>query len=245
MHPADLFQYFPTKQGTLGRADAIKTILAGLGTRVVTLDKVHPRGRNILVRVGSPSKTAPILEAHYDIVNGDSENCQDNTASVCHLLALAHNPKFNGFLAFCDGEELVDFDIAGARWLNDLIVEGLDEVANPGWTERRDATFFDCIDRTVLCLELTAIGDMIWADHSCAKEFGVENFRRCPFNDAVILRAHGSTAAQISITPTEMYSQHYPDTWHACHQLDDAFAAANRQDMAKFQEWILNQPWTR
>lgn len=228
MHPIDLFHLFPAGQGTIARGAVIQRVLAGL-TSLGLKTESHATGCNFYARCGNPGPEAPVFEAHYDVANVASENCQDNTASVCHLLALAHNPNFHGFVAFCDGEETTNFSTAGARWLNETLVDNM---------EGKDA-FFLSHDRVVLCLELTANGDVIWADNRLASQFGIHQFRKCPFNNATILRAHGAAAAQVSLTPSGQFNSHYPANWKLCHSSADQFVLANRADMSRFQDWLL------
>lgn len=238
MHPADLFPLFPAGQGTRGRATSIlcalhdiRALRATVEAEISIVEDVYENGTNIYVKCGSPAENAPVLEAHYDVFNPAHENCLDNTASVCHLLALAHDPLFNGYLAFCDGEELVDFEGSGAFQL----ARKLETSTFFGADNWRDGCRF------VLCLELTAVGDIIWSDmrwSDMMTRFHLNHHRRCPFNDATILRQYGILGVQISITPAEQFFTPRPANWSHCHKPTDTFSLANRDDMAKFQEWL-------
>ena len=235
IHPADFFQHFPAKQDTPTRAATISRLLAESAGQVIEVDygllmesRAPHRGEaamNFMVKCGNPTPRSPIFEAHYDVANARSENCLDNTASVCHLLALAYNTNFNGYLAFCDGEELVDFENSGARYLGETLFD--------------DNGMFGTHDRLVFALELTAYGDAIWCDHrGHAKTYNIP-FKRCPFSDAEVLRRWGVQAACLCMLPQAEMGDQYPKTWRHCHQSSDKFALANRDDMTRMQEWLL------
>src|SRR3990172_12415244 len=81
-----------------------------------------------------------IFTAHHDIANPDSENCQDNTASVCNLLDLCKKVsemeirQKNVYIVFTDCEEI------GGKGMNRLLYD----------IEQRNLN----VD-IMLCLELT------------------------------------------------------------------------------------------
>ena len=72
----------------------IKEILDNYGISYVTKHYEVPgyEGRhftNFYVSFNTISKESGILFlAHHDISNSESQNCQDNTASICHLLSM-------------------------------------------------------------------------------------------------------------------------------------------------------------
>ena len=86
--------------------------------------------------------------AHHDIANPDSENCQDNTASVCNLLDLCKKVsemeirQKNVYIVFTDCEEI------GGKGMNRLLYD----------IKQRNLN----VD-IMLCLELTANGTEYWA----------------------------------------------------------------------------------
>jgi hypothetical protein len=225
MSPSELFKLFPARQGTWERGNAIFYALKALKDRVAVRPQMYHSGRNFFARVGQPKDGTPVLEAHYDVANAKSENCLDNTASVCHLLALAHDPDFHGFLAFCDGEELCSFALAGSAQLGrSLVVE--------------DAWFWGPSFRPVLCLELTGVGEVIWVDDPRGHKFGPAEERPCPFNDAHVLRDLGLEAVQVSITPDDQFDLPVPPNWRYCHSIEDKFSLAVESDMLAFQAWL-------
>ena len=70
----------------------------------------------------SPTNETIIFLAHHDVVNLDSENCQDNTASVSNLLHLCGLLKGktlnkNVLVVFTDAEEKCEFTKCGAKRL--------------------------------------------------------------------------------------------------------------------------------
>lgn len=233
-HPADLFHLFPAGLGHRGRISAIvETLRRSPAVKELRVHDYLPEFTNVYARCGDPGYGAPILSAHHDVVNHESENCLDNTASVCHLLALASDPGFVGYLAFTDAEETTDFSIAGAAFLAEALAVDTDFF---GTAAECDAP------RTTLVLELTGVGDVIWVDKHASPELlerlGVEQTKRCPFNDATVLRAYTFPAVQVSITPSEQFKQAFPPNWGYCHTLEDRFDLANRDDMARFSDWL-------
>lgn len=185
-----------------------------------------------------------VFTAHHDIANSNSENCQDNTASVCNLLDLASKVKVKhdeGLLeqsvviGFTDCEELGG---RGIDKLNAQIKSG--KYGN-----------LECI----YALELTACGTELWVSGSMEGSSETEklkavndnqlNFVRTPYNESVNSRSQGMTACCIGILPVseiEVVKQRgYCGTWGLCHRMEDTFEkSANEEEMDSFVELMIN-----
>src|ERR1035437_8634935 len=121
-------------------------------------DYTNSKLLNIIVKFGSRSgKPAIVFSAHHDISNPHSENCQDNTASVCNLLHLCAKLKGQAYgesknllesrpviIVFTDREEAGG---VGARRMSQRLLRG-------------DFGKFEY----VINLELTGLGTSVWAD---------------------------------------------------------------------------------
>tara|TARA_R110000803_G_scaffold112660_3_gene181015 strand:- start:2218 stop:3096 length:879 start_codon:yes stop_codon:yes gene_type:complete len=185
-----------------------------------------------------------VFSAHHDIANPNSENCQDNTASVCNLIHLCtllnKVPKEelnqNVVIAFTDCEEI------GGRGMNKLIEEIKDDkygtVSN------------------MYALELTACGDEFWITGTDSKSLMYTNLRdnigdktlevvRTPYNESINASRSGLQACCIGTLPLlEMNiakERGYCETWGLCHSLSDTFEkSANKDDMNSFVNILLN-----
>jgi len=195
---------------------------------------------NIELSFDVGSEQSIIFVAHHDIVNINSDNCLDNSASVVNLIAFAHMcrvAKLNKSIhvVFTDCEE---FGGRGAQRLSERINDGV----------------FGNVEY-VVNLELTACGTRFLCEN-------VKDSRLCrfllddgfagvstPFNDSVILRANDIDSICITIIPDEELLQvlrtGYCETWSLCHQSNDVVENAIEEDMNKFLEylkdvWITN-----
>src|SRR3990172_3053073 len=138
-----------------------------------------------------------IFTAHHDIANPNSENCQDNTASVCNLLDLCSrlkrtkNRNKNVYVVFTDSEEF------GGRGASRLCYQiHKEEIKNV---------------IGIVSLELTACGSEIWVegknrnDSSLTDGFMKLNEQakmvRTPYNESVTMRRLGADAICIGILP--------------------------------------------
>ena len=174
---------------------------------------------NIYVKVGEPEKDLPMIEAHYDIANPDSENMQDNTASVINLLCLADNRSFNGWIAFTDNEELVHLGDSGIRRL----VEDI----------RRNAFFKGNPPTSIISLELTGRGQELWGDAISINTPNITN-KICPLNNAVFARELGIRATCLGTLPKENLFNPNP-IWSICHSVKDNRHGISVTDMVVFQ----------
>jgi hypothetical protein len=72
----------------------------------------QPKYINLYIRIAGLDQTKTVIfSSHHDVANKQSENCQDNSASVCNLLDLAiqlhrEQPPCNVVISFTDGEEI-------------------------------------------------------------------------------------------------------------------------------------------
>lgn len=200
---------------------------------------------NIMVKFESTSgKPAVAFCAHHDVANPRSENCQDNSASVCNLLHLATKIKEKGkdltrpvIIVFSDREE---FGGIGADKMSRRINAG--DFGNVAY---------------VINLELTGLGSDIWIDtkNSSSTEFNTSSLRQklnevlgentyhkvsTPFSDAVIFRAHGIDCSCIGILPKEQLEPGgTKETWHLCHSEEDTIDKTDEIDMALFVDKLL------
>lgn len=72
----------------------------------------HNKRINLYIFIkGLNEEKTIIFSSHHDVANIESENCQDNSASVCNLIDLSiqltkEQPACNVLIAFTDGEEI-------------------------------------------------------------------------------------------------------------------------------------------
>jgi len=182
-----------------------------------------------------------VYTAHYDIVNNNSENCQDNTASVCNLLDLCKIVSLmdvreqNVYIVFTDGEESGG---KGAKQLSTQIKNNeLGEVTG------------------IITLELTANGTEVWAEQiypgkvltdklSAVIGKKVKQFIT-PYNEAISMRYNDLDAICIGILPKEeiksLEQGKWSKSWGLCHSNSDTFElSAKRDNMSNFVE-VLKQ----
>ncbi|MDP2692774.1 MAG: M28 family peptidase [bacterium] len=188
----------------------------------------------------NPSNETIVFLAHHDIANIESENCQDNTASVCNLLHLCEilrNTKLNKnvLVAFTDAEEIVSPETCGAKRLAILTRIGM------------FGNVFKAIN-----LELTANGECLWLSTMRNFPFALELSEKyngqlveTPYNDAFVLELNGLTSVCIgTLTENELYTTlrnkpNFCRTWGLCHTDFDTISNANAEDMKRFVENIL------
>lgn len=178
-----------------------------------------------------------IYLAHHDVANVKSENCNDNTASVCNLIHLCSALKGkeldkNIFIIFTDAEETVSFTSSGATRLAKNNLKG------------KYGNLLIAYN-----LELTAFGTEVWSDRNLEElQQGSKDFTlvRTPYNDSVVLRltqySIKSTCLGI-LTKSELNnvkSKGYCDTWSLCHSEGDKFENAVEEDMINFVEYLIS-----
>jgi hypothetical protein len=181
--------------------------------------------------------------AHHDIANPNSDNCQDNTASVANLLGLCEKlvkmetANRNVVIGFVDAEEIVSPPKAGSRKLGDKVTEGI----------------FGTVDYLVN-LELTANGKNVWCAsykhevktpllaHLKDKIADITEVR-CPYNDAFVLAMYGHDSLCIGTVDdanlNQLKTRGFCGTWSLCHSTKDTFADnANEADMTAFVDTL-------
>ncbi len=200
----------------------------------------HDAGHNFyrIINVGAPSTV--VFMAHHDVANPNSQNCNDNTASVCHLLELAKrfsrnrkDLKHNVVLAWVDHEERCSTDLAGSSQLAKQIKAG---------------DFGNVV--AVYNLELTACGTHYWYSDEHATDqmvavMDINNFEEvnCPINDAVHMQRQGVSAVCIgSYRAIDRYivvetKRAGCELWRSCHAEYDRYDIwAVEADMKKFND---------
>lgn len=180
------------------------------------------------------TKDTIIYLAHHDVVNLESENCNDNTASIANLLELCDRlqnieHKTNIYVIFTDGEEIGG---KGAKRLAEVIKSGL--YGNVLITYNS---------------ELSSTGKYIFGDskdmldHELLKNKNILHFRT-PFNDSVILRSYGINSICFGcITKWDVNKLNNGimcKTWKLCHRLDDTFNKAKKNNMKKYVKFLLS-----
>jgi len=214
----------------------------------------RPKLVNIIVRFGSRSgQPAIVFSAHHDIANPDSDNCQDNSASVCNLIHLCAVLKGQAIgesaniiaqrpviIVFTDKEESGG---VGARRMSGRLLRG-------------DFGDFEYN----INLELTGLGKSLWVDTenfrykskpASVKKFddtvGESGYHKVstPFSDAIIFRRCRIDSVCIGILPEqELTGGTRPPTWNICHKEEDTIDKCNAEDMSEFvnilERLILN-----
>lgn len=201
---------------------------------------------NVIVKFNAEQEDAncTIFSAHHDIANAKSENCQDNTASVCNLLELCsllqntakENLKQNVIIAFTDCEEV------GGRGMT-RIIQKIDE----GVYQRPEGIY---------ALELSANGRNYWVEGVSSEDDdlfkslqdsmleGELTIVNTPYNESMNARRSQLSACCIGILSDAdmeaVKSQGYCGTWGLCHSFEDTFErSANMEDMKHFNETLL------
>jgi hypothetical protein len=181
---------------------------------------------NINVFFKGASEDTIVFLAHHDVKNVKSENCQDNTASVCNLLHLCGILKNevldkNVLVVFTDAEEIAHPEQCGAKRLAILINSGK----------------FGKVENAIN-LELTANGNNLWASAKKSKNLMkevCENYQakqvNTPYNDAFILEQNGISSVCIgTLTEREMkiaLGKGFCSTWALCHKEEDKIGRAS------------------
>jgi hypothetical protein len=215
-----------------------KLIEIGLEPRFSDFNHYYLGGnlRNVWGSLGiDNNRDTIIFLAHHDVVNLNSQNAQDNSASICNLLALASSIDWgtlnkNIVFYFTDNEE---FGGSGAGKLSEEIKSGI---------------FGSNV--VVLNFELTGLGNKIFCDgklpymetHPFSDLIDYLNesfddevyFKMTPFNDSVILRSNGIVSVCLGILPENELKDDYPYTWRLCHTLQDSINGCSDEDMNNF-----------
>lgn len=172
-----------------------------------------------------------VVIAHYDIVNVNSDNANDNSASVINAIALKTiAPDVNIILT--DGEEF--FDGEGAKRIALLKSSGYGFYKNIRW---------------ILNLELTGYGDKIcvsdYQSNLQSKLYQKLNEssniieKWMPRNDTSVLIPRGIDSVCVTLCPSingEATFEH----WYNCHSTKDSIDKMNIDDMYNFVNILKN-----
>lgn len=162
-----------------------------------------------------------IVMAHHDIVNPESDNCNDNSASVINAIAAKIlNPSLT--VTITDGEEIGGL---GSQRVSEKINEG----------------YFGKID-FVLNLELSAVGGQsffteYFPDSPLYRKiqslFPNTPTVNVPFHDGKIVRKNNIDCLVINPLPLED-GKLKMELLNYCHSMKDSIALANYNDMDDF-----------
>lgn len=195
------------------------------------------------------TKETILFVAHHDIANPYSQNCQDNSASVCNLLELCSvlkNKEINKnvMICFTDGEEPASIHSGAGRI---------------GRLHQAKQSPFDNVEFAIN-LELTGRGRKIWMDsHMAIRQYKEPSL--CipylnekltslmevgtPFNDCYSLRYFSLDSICIGCfteeDEREYQNKHYPSTWKLCHSIEDTIDKISEEDMSYFVHEVLTK----
>ena len=176
-----------------------------------------------------------MVTAHHDIVNIDSDNANDNSASVINALVLKTLCP-NVTIVLLDGEECGGI---GSKHLTEQIKSGeytLDWILNLELTGKGGDYFF--------------IGDYPGPLQDHIKKLFNPPITITPFNDSVIFREGGIDSCVINSLP--LFLNEKVETLHNesvldysylynCHKLVDTLDSISIIDMKKFTENVLTR----
>lgn len=179
-----------------------------------------------------PTQKSVFFTAHHDVVNLKTDNCNDNSASVCNLLELAYRLKNktlerNVHICLTDCEEMGGL---GAKDLSRKIKRG----------EFGEVEY-------IVNLELTAHGNRIWAGNAydCKQTQKMReilkekyNEQRVVFNDSYIFRGEGLDSVCIGTLPEDSNGNLVTKHWYICHSQYDTFEIAKQEDMNNFVDFL-------
>lgn len=181
-------------------------------------------GYNIII----PGEGDRMVMAHHDIVNHESDNANDNTASIICAIALKMKvPSVT--VAIVDGEEVGGL---GSSYLS---------------TQIKDGAFGDI--KWVLNLELSGRGGKNFfmgkvSEDSILRNRILELFPDTqeifvPFNDSVILRKHGIDSVNVNPTPLDEEGELDFSPLSLCHSIEDSLDKISVEEMKNYVEDIL------
>lgn len=195
----------------------------------------------------NPNATGPavLFVAHHDVANPRSENCQDNGASVCHLLKMANliskakEESKRTILLFTDCEE---FGARGARRFakESRFDRGTGIVTHKVYGEISG----------VVNLELTGVGTIVWSDcdsrladsklHELLEESLDRNIVKLntPPSDVIAFRENNYPAVCIGTLKEDDVKTR--NTWRLCHSMDDTLEKCSKENMEEFTNFLFN-----
>jgi len=213
------------------------TSFAGLFSDVSVEEDYPYNFYNIVVPVYSNEKntTSVFITAHHDVMNVESDNVNDNTASIINMINLAKMIKesdkefpVNIKFAFTDLEELGG---RGAQVLSNRIRMGLYGKV-----------------KYIINLELTAHGEYIWAEkrretalkNDLISFLGKDNidFEFIPFADSIIFNRYDIDSLTIGTLPKNKQGGYDYKVWNICHRMSDTYYDSSNMD--KFVNFLFN-----
>lgn len=187
-----------------------------------------------------PGTSEKIIVAHHDIVNYESDNANDNSASIINAIALkVLRPDIS--VAFTDGEE----EFCGEGASNML---NLTRINNPEllktWGFLKKIKYF-------INLELTGYGTEIVSSqygliesknelYNLLKENNDINFMNVPKSDSYRIRRYWKDSEVISLAP-KINGVVNIDHFKNCHSIKDSVDKINIDDMYNFVTKFLNK----
>ncbi len=168
-----------------------------------------------------------IVMAHHDIVNIDSDNCNDNSASVINAIAAKIlNPELTVIITDCE-------EFGG---------KGSERAA-----QKISAGYFGEID-FILNLELTAVGGRSFFTENYPNSRLFQKIQRLfpntptvnvPFHDGIILRHYGLDSVVLNPLPKDENGRMKMELLNLCHSERDVIANANYDDMDTFVRYVV------
>jgi hypothetical protein len=237
-----------SKLGVKFRVDVFPYNGGGYSSYGDATDTTAHRLINIIAEP-NPEVTGPaiVFTAHHDVANPRSENCQDNGASVCHLLRLAalisENPTASQrtLIVFTDCEE------SGAKGARRFAKDVKSKPFNDDSRNVEHKIFGEISG--ALVLELTGHGDVYWTDcnhHDRDKELHKRLEKAAkkslpklstPPSDVISFRENKFPALCIGTLPSE--DMKTKATWSQCHRMSDNIEGCDSKDMKAFTEFLI------
>jgi len=210
------------------RAKFLVDLLTRLGIEHKIVRTKSTRYKKYFYNIFCFGSSSKFLSAHYDVVNINVDNANDNSASVINCIAYKlMNPSIN--LLILDGEEppyIGAGSTMAAKYLkaNNIPVQ---------W---------------IFNLELTGVGKEFFIDHTPTPlaEGIKKNFERVlitptPFNDAIVFRSFGFVS---NVTTTfDLNDKGSPDLSHlyVSHGPGDTVTKMSVEDMKNFVENVVDK----
>jgi hypothetical protein len=175
---------------------------------------------NIILK-GSSNKW---VVAHYDIVNPESDNANDNSCSVINAIALKlKNPSIN--VALLDGEEPPILGGGSQRLCDNTLGSNVDFVLNLELSGKGGESFFIGNYDTELC-------DMLVEEFDCPTI-------DVPFNDAIVFIENGYNSTVINPLPKDDLEKMDLSLLYHCHSVKDSLSTIDTNDMRLFVDNVL------
>jgi len=224
--------------GSLDYPERVKFILSLLMEysieNFVDSFSINPERDNNYHNIIIPGDSKYMVIAHHDVLNTESENANDNSASVINAIFLKLLvPEVNIVLTDCE-----ELGLKGARRLGEQIKKGI----------------FGKV-QSVLNLELTGLGGenfLIDHNHGPLSEKIIKLFDppmfRTPPSDSVALQSLGIDSNVINplplltegTSPIQSWSGYLDNSsWSRCHRDEDTLEHISTKDMYEFVTKIL------